>query len=401
MKDCTFANDRWDFGSLKLLGPAGPFTFGLYNSAFYGHIHGNGGALQSGQHCGHAGAGGPCTVHYLLEKVDFSGLTGGGAKIRIGVPMQVKDQGYVDPVFVARDNSLGGYRSIVSHRLNGFEAAGCKPLGPEWDHGFGCSAPARRLNLWGPDAGLLQLKGPGYAVPPTWDAPTVGRNAGKLYWDSQHDGYGLPVLAGQSYTLSGNFNGQYVVEFSDGILADYFGAPEQIRLKVGNHECELKASDDRSFISPFGNKRGVGWTFRPLPSHHVIEGGSLRCADASQTTTVRRRLTAMSTSSTTTTTSRAPSSQATPQATDGGSESWQHHPDLNCYPGQGGGIIPGKDLISNYITIEDCQAACEKEAACEAIVMPTGQSRGQCWFRTAVDINSCLPGKGYDLWVRR
>merc|ERR1740139_1477592 len=196
MKDCTFAHDRWDFGSLKLLGPAGPFTFGLYNSAFFGTVDRHGGAIQSGQHCGHAGAGGPCTVHYLLEKVDFSGLSAGSTKIRIGVPKQAKDQGFVDPVYVARDNSLGGHRSIVSKHLNGFQSAGCLPLGPEWDHGFGCSATVRRLNIWGPDAGQLQLQGLGYAVAPSWDAPTVGRNAGQMHYDSQHDGYGLPVMAG-------------------------------------------------------------------------------------------------------------------------------------------------------------------------------------------------------------
>merc|ERR1719343_194692 len=38
-----------------------------------------------------------------------------------------------------------------------------------------------------------------------------------------------------------------------------------------------------------------------------------------------------------------------------GAGSWTHRPSLNCFPGRGGGIIPGKDQVGIYVSLKDCQ----------------------------------------------
>ncbi|CAE8721235.1 unnamed protein product, partial [Polarella glacialis] len=298
MRDSTFAHDPNDkYGQLKVLGPAGPFTFGMKDSVFLGGARGGTTAVAAGQNCALGGGGGPCTVQYLFENVDFSRLRADQPKIKFGSSTK-GGQAFVLPMFVARDNSLGGFRSIVSGHLNGFGQAppGCQQLGWEWAGALGCHGLVRRLNLWGPDSGRLQLTGPGYQVPPNWDFPTEGRNAGELWYDDRHEGYGSPVVAGQSYSLSGAFQSDMIVEFSDGILADYFGASESVWLEVGGATCELKASDDRSFISTMGRASCgsyCGSPFRTSGRHHVIRGGRLNCEDP----------TAPATTTTTTTTS--------------------------------------------------------------------------------------------------
>lgn len=112
-------------------------------------------------------------MQYLLSKVDFSKLHAGERKIVFGI--STVDLGYVQPIFLAEDESLGGYRSIVSQHLNGFaQLPGCQAIsesvfmslhesceaaGVEWDHGVACSIHIRRLNLWSADLGDLKLKG--------------------------------------------------------------------------------------------------------------------------------------------------------------------------------------------------------------------------------------------------
>ncbi|CAE8605090.1 unnamed protein product [Polarella glacialis] len=323
MRDSTFAHDPNDnYGQLKVLGPAGPFTFGMKDSVFLGGSRGGSTAVAAGQNCALGGGGGPCTVQYLFENVDFSRLRADQPRIKFGAST-TGGQAFVLPMFVAKDNSLGGFRSIVSGHLNGFGQVppGCQQLGSEWTQSpggaLGCAGLVRRLNLWGPDSGRLQLAGPGYQVPPNWDFPTEGRNAGELWYDDRHGGYGAPVVTGQSYSLSGALQSDTIVEFSDGILADYFGASESVWLEVGGATCELKASDDRSFISTMGRESCgsyCGSPFRTSARHHVIRGGRLNCGD----------LTAPATT-TTTTTSRDPSLAECCAGCDGGF----------CSPGSG------------------------------------------------------------------
>jgi hypothetical protein len=274
----TFVQEDHDYGVLQFLGPSGPFTFGMKDTTFLGTTRGGSGALQAGQHCGYGGAGSPCNVQYLLENVDFSGLSQGSIRIQHGVPSQASDEAFVLPVFLSKDNSLNGHRSIVSKHLNGF-SSGCVPLGSEWGGGFGCDFAVRRLNVWGPSLGELRLSGPGFLVQPNWVAPTEARNSGRMHYVSMHGGYGALAIVGSEYTLNATEHHDAVVEFSDNVLEQYMGTPESITLRMGSTTCFLHASDSRPFLTPMGHAFRHGWPFTPMSGYHtLITGGALQCA---------------------------------------------------------------------------------------------------------------------------
>jgi len=276
IKDSLILNDPNDpIGRLQFLGPGGPHVFGIQNTVFAGGPTVDG-ILCAGQHCGLGIAGGPCVSQYLLEGVDFSEVLPGSQLIKFGIHSTAP--GEVLPIFVSKDDSLGGYRSMVSSHLNGFgSVSGCSELGSEWSSGYGCSSPIRRLNVWGPDVGDLMLSGPGYEVSANDASPALGMNAGKMIYESLNGkAYGTPVLVGAEYTLSGEWQGDMVLDFSDDVLADYFGSPnEQVRLEVEGAACTLRASDDRRFLSPKGPVPRV------LDTHTRIVGGSLLCGGSS------------------------------------------------------------------------------------------------------------------------
>jgi len=233
----------WPAG--QFLGPAGAFTFGLKNVTFVGNP-GASGALSAGQHCMDGGAGGPCNVQYLLEDVDFSAVSKSTKLIQFGV--NSKPEGKVLPVFLARDGSLGGFRSIVSSHLDGFLDQGCEKLGLDWDSGFGCNFPVRRLSVWTPAAvaGDVQLSGPGFTgVAPNYQFPSFGGNAGLLSYAMNYNGYGALAIPGRVYELTAEWrDGPIVdVDFSDGALPGYFGdADEEVTLKTSLGTCTLRSS---------------------------------------------------------------------------------------------------------------------------------------------------------------
>jgi len=274
IKDSLFVNDPRDgigLGLLQLFGPAGPFAFGIANTAFVGGSTGLG-AICAGQACGLGGAGGPCSVQYLLHQVDFSGIEPGNRILKFGV--HSIDQGYVLPMFMADDNSLGGHRAIVSRHLHGFgKIPGCHPLGNEYDGGYACSRPVRRLNIWGRRSDVVQLTGPGYDVPPNMDAPVHGMDSGRLQYEpSNGRAYGTPVLVGETYQLSGQWDGDIVVEFSDPAIGLHFQEPDEaMRVQLDSVTCELRASDDRRYLGPKGPVQKV------LNTHTSIRGGQMLC----------------------------------------------------------------------------------------------------------------------------
>lgn len=288
IRDSTFANDPNDgIGVLQFLGPGGPFVFGILNTVFIGSgPPGCGGVICINHDCGLGGAGGPCNTQYLLQNVDFSGIPASAQRIHFGSdPGAGIDEAFVSPVFLSTDNSLGGYRSIVSGYMNGFGACGCcEQLGQVWGFGFGCSAAVRRLNLWAPQSlGQLLLAGPGYRqVSPNLASPVDGRNAGFLSYEPSHGGYGALALVGQNYSLSlqsGNWPpGDSVVEFSDVVLGTAFGKVEALVLTVGNKSCDLRSSDARPFLAPNGQSMPWGWPLVTSSRQHLISTGRLRCA---------------------------------------------------------------------------------------------------------------------------
>jgi len=258
IRDSVIANDPTDKveGLLNFLGPAGPFTFRMTNVTFLGGGVAPGcGMICAGQACGLNAGGGPCTAQYLLEKVDFSLVDLNGRKVRIGV--NSADEGYVLPIFLARDDSLGGHRSLVSQHLDGFaKVRGCTKLGEEWDGAYGCSSPVRRLNIWSPDVGDMWINGPGYDVQPNLGRPAAGMNAGKMPFEPMHKGYGTPVVLGGQYSIEvQRFRSEDAVfELSDPVLTEYFEEPENITLVVNGEMCSFNSLSPRAYISP----RGVG-----------------------------------------------------------------------------------------------------------------------------------------------
>eukprot|EP00443_Scrippsiella_acuminata_P042009 CAMPEP_0115286310 /NCGR_PEP_ID=MMETSP0270-20121206/61878_1 /TAXON_ID=71861 /ORGANISM="Scrippsiella trochoidea, Strain CCMP3099" /LENGTH=1525 /DNA_ID=CAMNT_0002703355 /DNA_START=436 /DNA_END=5010 /DNA_ORIENTATION=+ len=253
-KDGLIANNDKDaYGRLQVLGPSGPFTFRFTNMTFAGGPVGEA-ALCAGQHCGRGGAGGPCNVQYLLEDVDWAHLMAWQKRIKFGA--HALSFGFVQPIFLAADNtSLGGYRAMVSQHLNGFAAVGCEQQDFHWDSGFACNLPIRRLNFWSNvDQGNLTLSGPGYYSEPNLAYPSEGLNAGLMQYEPMHKGYGLPVVAGQNYTVSGTWSGDVAVEFSDRIVTEVLRTePERLSLAVLNGTtCDLTSEDPRDYLSPLG-----------------------------------------------------------------------------------------------------------------------------------------------------
>eukprot|EP00933_Yihiella_yeosuensis_P028748 TRINITY_DN22577_c0_g2_i1.p1 TRINITY_DN22577_c0_g2~~TRINITY_DN22577_c0_g2_i1.p1 ORF type:complete len:1594 (+),score=244.66 TRINITY_DN22577_c0_g2_i1:990-5771(+) len=253
IKDSIFANDPSDtiYGNLQFYGPAGPFTFTMKNSSFVGGPVGCG-ALCAAQHCGLVGAGGPCTVQYLLSGVDFSQVLPGQKRIKFGV--NTVDIGYVQPMFMSDDDSLGGHRTLVSSFLNGFtKVDGCEATNSVlWDNAIGCKVPVRRLNIWAEDLGNLTLKGPGYDVEPDETSIVRGMNAGNLLFEHMHGGYGAPVVVGGNYSLNGKLYGDLATELSDVLVEKTFGSDEEINVSIGDIPCTLSAKDDRSYLGVHG-----------------------------------------------------------------------------------------------------------------------------------------------------
>lgn len=254
MRECIFGNDPHDpIGRLQIYGPSGPFTFKFTDNIFVGGPVGSA-ALCAGQHCGLGGAGGPCTVQYLMQNISWSGLMDWQKKVQFGV--NAASFGYVQPILLSKDNfSLGGYRAMVSQHLNGFKKLGCQQQSWEWDNAFACDLPIRRLNFWSNvDQGNVTLIGPGYDVEPNFADPVEGLNAGLMKFEPMHRGYGLPVVAGLNYSVIGSWHGDVAVEFSDRDAAEYYGiAQDNLTLDVVNGtSCSLTSNDPRNYLSPLG-----------------------------------------------------------------------------------------------------------------------------------------------------
>eukprot|EP00933_Yihiella_yeosuensis_P025705 TRINITY_DN19943_c0_g1_i1.p1 TRINITY_DN19943_c0_g1~~TRINITY_DN19943_c0_g1_i1.p1 ORF type:complete len:922 (-),score=111.75 TRINITY_DN19943_c0_g1_i1:29-2410(-) len=279
IRDSIFANDASDkFGQLQLLGPAGSFTFRLKNVNFVGGPTGASGALCAGQHCGLTGAGGPCNVQYLMESVNFSGLKAGSKRIAFGV--NSVDSGYVLPSFVSKDDSLGGFRSVVSKHLSGFALVdGCTKVGDEWGGGYGCKVAVRRLTIWSSNIGRPQLIGAGYEDTANYAAPVHGLNAGLLVYDALKGAYGAQVVAGATYKASGAWRGTEMWEFSDSEFESTFKelepALQSLKLQIinsqkksANIDCELSAhvSTSQPGVASKSSCDNAVWIAADMPS---------------------------------------------------------------------------------------------------------------------------------------
>ena len=277
VQDSIFVNDPDDqIGMLRLYLPGGSFTFRMKNVTFAGGpFQPDGGVINAPQHCGlpeynDGNPGTLCAIQILMEDCDFSGVlpfldktvytffgsSGGNA---------------LSPMYISRDNSLGGHKSVVSPFLNGFASVpGCS--GPvEAYNGFVCDMKIRRLVIWAPNMGQLTLRGPGYNTYKNEDPEVQGANAGYLAYTKDQDhiysktklvagGYSANVIVGETYTLEGLYwTGQdIVVDFSDPILPDIYGedrTAEGITLTIKTTDgksftCYPNAGESRQFHGP-------------------------------------------------------------------------------------------------------------------------------------------------------
>ena len=158
------------------------------------------------------------------------------------------------PVFLARDGSLGGFKSVLSQHLDGFLAEGCVQLGPEWDLGLGCNFAVRRLNVWtaAEIEGGVKLSGPGFAVAANNEFPSFGGNAGILSYAAGYNGYGALCRPGNVYELEGVWRDSPAIDvaFSDAVLESLFGA-EEVTLKTASGSCAVRSGAPR-FIGRLG-----------------------------------------------------------------------------------------------------------------------------------------------------
>ena len=222
IEDSLIVNDRNDHvkGILRLLLPGGPFAFRMRNVTIAGGPVGGQAPLSAPHHCGFLNEnkvpGSLCTGQILLEDVDLSGIVRVPGEPEHMITFLGVEQGNpIAPIFVAKDSSLDGLSSIVSPLLNGFgQVPGCSGPHPKWDGGWACGQDVaiRRLTIWAPDMGDLQLIGPGYLVEPDWSHPVLGSNGGVLHFDGERrqpfptkweGGYAAPIVLGQAYVLEG------------------------------------------------------------------------------------------------------------------------------------------------------------------------------------------------------
>lgn len=278
VKDSIIVNDPNDMvhGQLKVMLPGGSFSFRMKNVTFAGGpFLPGGGVLNTPQHCGpgeynHGTPGAKCNVEVLLEEVDFSGVLPDHEGKKVLTFFGASEGNPVAPIYISKDDSLGGYQSVVSNYLNGFEnVPGCS--GPnELYNGYVCdkSVKIRRLTIWAPDMGDLTLKGPGYDVAPNFNHPVLGNNGGILHYeiDQNHvpshtkllgGGYAANVVIGEEYTLEGlHWVGEdIVVEVSEPFLAEHFGVDKDkegifFTLKVTDGKtisCFPNAGESRKF----------------------------------------------------------------------------------------------------------------------------------------------------------
>lgn len=149
---------------------------------------------------------------------------------------------------MARDGSLGGYKSVLSQHLDGFLDEGCVQLGPEWDSGLGCNFAVRRLNVWtaAEIEGGVKLSGPGFAVAANNEFPSFGGNAGVLSYAVGYNGYGALCRPGNVYELEGVWRNSPVIDvaFSDAALQSVFGA-EEVTLKTTSGSCAVRSEAPR------------------------------------------------------------------------------------------------------------------------------------------------------------
>jgi len=80
------------------------------------------------------------------------------------------------------------------------------------------------------------------------------------------------------------------------------------------------------------------------------------------------------------------------------SSDWNLEQGLDCYAGKGGDpILP--DPFGNSLSLQECRAACEKDAACEGVIRKAEDKRekGICYKRKNLQLGKCVQDPVWDL----
>ena len=80
---------------------------------------------------------------------------------------------------------------------------------------------------------------------------------------------------------------------------------------------------------------------------------------------------------------------------------WLKYEKKDCFTGFGADyILP--DPYSSYISLSDCQNACETDDSCEGIIVESGawHQTGQCRKRRNIKLGECQDYDHYDLFIK-
>jgi len=79
---------------------------------------------------------------------------------------------------------------------------------------------------------------------------------------------------------------------------------------------------------------------------------------------------------------------------------WRHHRGTNCFAGNGGVGLPGKNPMQGDYTPSECKALCEEDTQCVGVVVVNTLDKYKCWQRSALTIENCPKSSDYDVWER-
>jgi len=81
-------------------------------------------------------------------------------------------------------------------------------------------------------------------------------------------------------------------------------------------------------------------------------------------------------------------------------ETWEAHPDLNCYKGQGSmkDVDPPGTPMTGVVGEQDCEAACDLHRQCYAALV---EKDGSCYRRGPIKLDQCENNTDYTLFIRR
>lgn len=79
-------------------------------------------------------------------------------------------------------------------------------------------------------------------------------------------------------------------------------------------------------------------------------------------------------------------------------DAWSLHPSTTCAVDDAATSITGAHPLPGMLSLDECQASCEENAACQAIVVGPG-SVSPCWLLQDLNPGKCTIQAGFNTWV--